>query len=268
MVLGARHPQRGDLAGLEHLVRHARRGIGRGQQRGDRPVIGGEERGAGRPGAPRGDLGAQALTGAERLHPLLGDRIDHAREEHGVDRTLLRCPRAAQAHQALDALRVLERGGQRDTRSEGVAEQGRGTDPLGIEHSEQIRGEGLLGVGRRLVRGARTPVPAQVHPHHRVLLAQRCEIAEPPPDGAGEHRAVQQHQRRPVAGDVVAQVDAVDGGGDDGHGAPSGAGDESSAMQPVGRFVRSPSVRRRAADEVVGRRRRPGPRRAGRTGVG
>ena len=219
MVLAACHPQRGNRAALQHLVRHGGGGVGRREQRRDRLVVRGEEGGARGARTARGDLRPQPLTGAERLHALLADRVDHAREEHRVHRAPLRGGRAAEAHQARDQARMRQRRAQRDACAERVAHQRRAADPLRVEHGEQVLHEDLLRVRRGVVGLPGAAVAAQVHPEHGVLGGERFEIAEAPPDRAGEHRAVQQHQRRPVPGDVVAQVDAVDGGGDDGHGA-------------------------------------------------
>src|SRR5699024_7910087 len=120
-----------------------------------------------------------------------------------------------------------------------------------VEHGEQVRDERVLRVGLRIVRRAGAAVPAQVDADHGVLGGERREIAQAPPDRPGEHGAVQQHERGAGTGHVVAQVDPVDRGGDDGHERPSAGADgraDSTTILPEGGRTAREMPRERAPE--------------------
>ena len=104
-------------------------------------------------------------------------------------------------------LRMGEREVERDVPAHREAAH-RGTADLQMLEQRAEVGDGdRLGVGGRVVRSLGDPVTAHVIGHDAPRARQRLHLRIPHAEPAGE--AVREHERRPVAGDLVVERHAV-----------------------------------------------------------
>jgi hypothetical protein len=130
------------------------------------------------------------------------ERFEH-RHELGVHAAAVE-RRPAHEHEVVDEIGTIERQCERDGTAHAVSDEVSALDAKGVEHRSDVAGHALI--GQRSTDVARVAVALQLDGNHLEVVSERGQQhGEAALDRA--HRAMEQHERRPVSMALVVQVE-------------------------------------------------------------